>query len=256
MGILKIVKWGMLALSVGLTAKWIVSLSTTGELVGVGMTGPIMLVTVVPMLFATDRSVGGGVKAKQFRGAAIGIGTVVSVRPTGLRVNDQPQLEFVMDVDTEDGTTFRGSARQIVLVHEAGAVQAGAKMPVRYLPGSADGKVVLATDASQQELQAAFNRIRVATGEMTPRQLDIAERGVPGRAVVLSAQPTGEIHRDRAVIRIELRVTRADGTTFDVAQEKALAPEFLPKTQPGMVIDVIYLPHDESEVVLSVRANA
>ncbi|MER7083149.1 hypothetical protein SAMN02982929_02039 [Saccharopolyspora kobensis] len=256
MGILKIVKWGVLALGVGLTAKWIVSLSTTGELVGPGITGPIMLVTVVPMLFSVDRSLSGGVRAKQFRGAPIGIGTVVAVRPTGLRVNDQPQLEFELDVDTEDGTTFRASARQIVPVHEAGAVRAGVKMPVRYLPESADGKVVLATDASQAELQAAFNRIRVATGEMTAHQLDIAERGVRGRAVVLSAQPTGEIQRDRAVIRIELRVTRADGTAFDVVQEKALAPEFLPKTQPGMVIDVIYLPHDESEVVLSVRANA
>ncbi|RKT88852.1 hypothetical protein SAMN05421805_107185 [Saccharopolyspora antimicrobica] len=256
MGILKIVKWGVLALSVGLTAKWIVSLSTTGEPVGVGITGPIMLVIIVPVLFSMDRSLSGGVKAERFRGAPIGIGTVVSVRPTGLQVNDQPQLEFELDVDTEDGTTFRASARQIVPVHEAGAVRAGARMPVRYLPESADGKVVLATDVSPRELQAAFNRIRVATGEMTARQLDIAERGVRGRAVVLSAQPTGEIRHDRAVIRIELRVTRADGTAFDVVQEKALAPEFLPKTQPGAVIDVHYLPHDESEIVLAIRAGA
>lgn len=58
------------------------------------------------------------------------------------------------------------------------------------------------------------------------------------------------------MIRIELRVTRADGSVFDIVQEKPLEPEFLPKTQPGMVIDVQYLPHDETEVLLAVRANS
>ncbi|HWO62755.1 MAG TPA: hypothetical protein VNO31_22260, partial [Umezawaea sp.] len=122
------------------------------------LVGPIILLFVAPMLFAFAGKMGGGLASltggvpKAFFGAPIGMGTVVGVSRTGLSVNDQPQLDIQLDVDTPDGRSFRGTARQIVDLTEMASVQPGAVLPVRYLP---DGRVALATDASQYELQAA-----------------------------------------------------------------------------------------------------
>jgi hypothetical protein len=81
--------------------------------------------------------------------APIGIGTVVAVSRTGLTVNDQPQLDIELDVDTPDG---RSTARLLVDLTELSAVRPGVIVPVRYLD---NGKVAPANDATPAEIQAA-----------------------------------------------------------------------------------------------------
>jgi hypothetical protein len=178
------------------------------------------------------------------------MGTVVSLARTGLSVNDQPQLLITMDVDTPDGRRFRGEAKQLIDLTDMAAVQPGAVLPVRYLPG--DSRVVLAVDAPQAELQHALDQTRLAKGLITPRQLQISHEGLETRAVVLSVAPTGEIRGDLAVVAMNMRVTRPDGSTFDTVQEKTASPEMLAQTQPGAVVRVRYLAHDESEVIVLV----
>lgn len=222
------------------------------------LAGPICAAVVAPVLFRIaglleNSGVGGKVPAG-FRGAPIGMGTVVSLARTGLSVNDQPQLLITLDVDTQDGRTYRAQAKQIVDLTEMPAVQPGSLLPVRYLPGS--DKVVLATDAPQQELQFVFDRIRLAKGLVTPRQLQIAQQGLEARAVVLSMAPTGEIRGGRSVVSLTLRVTRPDNSTFDLVQEKTIGPELVAHVQPGAVVRVRYLAHDESEVVILVAAHS
>ena len=217
------------------------------------LVGPIILLFVAPMLFAFAGKMGGGLASltggvpKAFFGAPIGMGTVVGVSRTGLSVNDQPQLDIQLDVDTPDGRSFRGTARQIVDLTEMASVQPGAVLPVRYLP---DGRVALATDASQYELQAALDNVQLAKGHITPKQLHIAQNGTEAQAVVLAMSPTGEVRQGRSVAVLSLRVTRPDQSMFDVTQEKALPPNAIRHVQPGSVVRVMYLPHDESEVAV------
>ena len=45
---------------------------------------------------------------------------------------------------------------------------------------------------------------------------------------------------------LRLLVTRPDGTTFELTQDKKLLPTSIAQVQPGMAAK--YLPHDESEV--------
>jgi hypothetical protein len=183
------------------------------------------------------------------------MGTIVSAQRTGLSINDQPQLEILFDVDTMDGQSFRGVAKAIVDLTELASVVPGAILPVRYRPGSTDGKIVIAADAPQHELQAALDRVRVAKGLVTPRQMQIAEQGVEAKAVVLAMAPTGDLQGDRAVMDIKFRVTRADQTTFDLDQRKPIDAGALAQLQPGMVVRVRYLPHDESELVVLTTLN-
>jgi hypothetical protein len=62
--------------------------------------------------------------------------------------------------------------------------------------------------------------------------------------------PTGHTPDGRSELRLGLRVTRPDGATFDVTQDKKLPPASIPQMQPGMVVRVKYLPHDESAVAV------
>jgi hypothetical protein len=221
------------------------------------LAGPICAVVVAPMLFRVaallENSGSGGRVPAGYRGAPIGMGTVVSSARTGLSVNDQPQLLITLDVDTQDGHTFRAEAKHLVDLTQLDMVQPGRMLPVRHLPG--DGRVVLATDAAPDELQRVLDQIRLAKGLVTPRQLQISQQGLESRAVVLSMTPTGEIRGDRAVASLGMRVTRPDGSTFDVVQEKALSPEMVTAVQPGAVVRVRYLAHDESELVILVAAQ-
>ncbi len=225
------------------------------------MAGPIILLTVLPVTGSVGGFVDGsmrelrGMAPKGFENTPIAMGTVVSASRTGLTVNDQPQLEIVLDVDTQDGRSFRGTARSLVDLTELAAVVPGAIVPVRYRPDSADGRVAIAADAPQAELQAALDRVRLAKGLVTPRQLQIAEQGVDARAVVLSARPTGELQGDRAVMDLDLRITRADGTAFDLKQRKPVDAGAVAQIQPGSVVRVKHLPGDETEVVIFTALN-
>lgn len=253
---MKVLTWLGLTVGLALTATWVAG-GLAGDDVSAWMNGwlagPIILLFVVPSLFSVDRLLGGGLAAltggvpKQFRGAPIGMGTVVGVARTGLSVNDQPQLDIRLRVDTADGRTFPATARQVVDLTDLSVVQPGAILPVRYLP---DGRAVLATDAPPHELQAALDRVQVAKGFLTPHQLRIAEQGVDASAVVLDMVPTGHTPDGRTALRLTLRVTRPDGTTFDVTQDKKLPPPSIPQVQRGMVVRVKYLPGDESDVAV------
>lgn len=246
------------------TAMWVTTGLAGGDAVAWAngwMVGPILLLGVLPTLASLSRVFDGalrefrGATPKGFEGAPIAIGTIVSVERTGLSVNDQPQLQILFDVDTADGQSFRGVAKAFVDLTELAAVVPGAVLPVRYRPGSTDGRVAIAADAPQQEMQAAYDRVRLAKGLVTPRQLQIAEQGVEAKAVVVSLTPTGDIEGDRAVMDYRLRVTRPDRSAFDIDQRKPVDASVIPQLQPGMVVSVRYLPHDESEVVVQTAVN-
>lgn len=255
---LKTIKWIAVAACAAGTAMWAYNgITAEGDAISGWLNGwmvaPILLFCLVPTLFTIDRAFGDAdifgdhtSPPKEFAGAAIGMGTVVETQRTGLSINDQPQLEIAFDVETTTGHSFRGFAKQIVDLTELSVVQPGAILPVRYLPDST--KVTLATDASQAELQSVLNRVQLAKGDITPNQLRIAEQGVEGQAVVLAMTPTGEIRGTRSVISVTLRVTRPDGSTFDLTQEKPVHPRTVPEIQPGAIVRVKYLPQDESEV--------
>ncbi|RKN45886.1 hypothetical protein D7294_05475 [Streptomyces hoynatensis] len=115
--------------------------------------------------------------------------------------------------------------------------------------------MVVATDAAPQEVQRVTGRVQLAKGEITARQLRIAEEGREAHAVVVAMTPTGEVRGERAVVRLTLRVTRPDGTAFDSTQEKNVPASLAPGLQPGTVVPVRYLPDEESEVVVMLRAT-
>lgn len=212
----------------------------------------VMVVLVVPLVGLPRGRRTSGVP-KEFDGAPIGIGTVTGAVRTGRSVHDQPELDIHLRVDTADGRSFPATARHVVDLTDLAAVQPNAILPVRYL---SDGRVALATNAPTYELQAALDRVHVAKGWLTPKQLRITEYGVDASAVVVSTTPTGHTEDGRSGVRLRLLVTRPDGTTFELTQDKKLLPTSIAQVQPGMAVRVRYLPHDESDVAIVTTALA
>jgi hypothetical protein len=243
---MKMIIWFELSAALVLTAFWVEG-GLTGDWLNDWLIGVVVLLLITPFSFRGGPGAAFGGVPKEFRDAPIGIGTVTGVARTGLVRNDQPQLDIRLQVDTADGRSFPAVARQVVDLTDLAAVQPDAILPVRYLP---DNRVVLATDAPTHELQAALDRVHVAKGWLTPKQLRITEHGVDASAVVLGMTPTGHTSDGRSELRLALRVTRPDSTTFDVTQDKKLPPASIPQVRPGMVVRVKYLPHDESDVAV------
>ncbi|MFD5319437.1 hypothetical protein [Streptomyces sp. NPDC127098] len=261
---MRIMTWLVAIVGLGLTVPYVI-----GGLRGDGtsdwlngfLAGPILLLFVVPDLVLLRRLTGRGGRLargdvpRAFDGAPIAIGTVVSTARTGLSVNDQPQQDIQLDVDTTDGRSFRAVLRRVVDLTELATLRPGLQLPVRYRPGDEGGRVALATDADPREVQRTLSRVQLAKGQITPRQLRIAEEGVDATAVVLAMAPTGEVRHDAAVVDLTLRVTRADGSMFDIAQRKNVPGAAVARLQPGMVVRARYLPHDESEVEVVTPAH-
>lgn len=248
----QIIRWGALVLALAGCAMYVWTGFTSDEMLpwlNGWMAAPIVAITILPIAFAFTSLPSN----TAFRGGALGIGTLVEMRRTGLTVNDQPQMDIVFDVDTADGQHFRGTARQIIDLSELAMLTPGTALPVRYLAEKADGKLRIAADADQGEVQALLQQVMLAKGKITPQQIRISNEGVDAQAVVMEMRPTGDVRQGDAVIDLLLRVTRPDGTSYDARVQKALSPVALPGVQPGMVLPAKYLPENEADVSIQTR---
>lgn len=189
---------------------------------------------------------------REFRDAPLGVGSLVSARATGTSINDQPEVELTFDVETPDGRIIRGTARTIINQAELAQLSPGTTIPVRYRD---DGRFAVAPDAPAEELEKSLYASRLARGVLTARQVDVATRGTETSAVIMSMQPTGEISEGQAILHLELRVTRPDGTAFDAVRDTPAPVAALADLQPGSVVQVRYLPDDESYVAISTRVG-
>jgi hypothetical protein len=219
------------------------------------MAAPIIALTVLPVVFSfTGGGFGGGSKA--LRNGPLAVGTIVDVQQTGMYINEQPQMRITMDVTTPDGQTFRGVAKQIVLLNEMSMVVPGVTLPVHYNPAKMDGTVRIANQADPAAVQEAFLRTRLATGEMSPEQYRVTQQGVDAQAVIVQMTPTGEVRNGGTVIDFVLQVTTPDGQTFESHPQKVIQPQQIASVQPGMVVQAQYIPgEDANQVLLALPVN-
>lgn len=232
-----------------------------GELAWIGpqMALPIIALTVVPLVFAFS---GEGIMAAltgrnsaAFRNGLIGIGTVRSIRQTGVQVNDQPQVRIEFSVEGVDGKIFTSAAKMIVPLTELALLQPGVVLPVRYLPHRTD-KVEVDLSGDSAAAQQMVNASMIRKGVTTKEKLDIAARGIPAQAVVQTLSVPGEIRDGHSRVELGLVVTRPNGTIFATKVDKFLPPTAVGRVQVGRILQVHYLPENEQEVVLALPVNA
>lgn len=249
-----VIRWGLVLACVALAVLWLHTGFTWDERSPFVNDWLIILVFVLmamPFVFQNTATP----TEREFRGARLGGGTVVEARRTGTTVNDQPELDIVMDVETADGETFRGTARHVVDITTLAELVPGAFLAVRYQPGRRDGKVMIDPDATTDELQDVTHAASFARGELDAKGYAIYRDGVRTTALVRELRPTGEIEDGAAVVDLLLTVTRPDGSTYDARVRKGVPPSGIPGIQPGHIIEVRYLPEDEHDVSIGVQVR-
>jgi hypothetical protein len=193
--------------------------------------------------------------SKKVKNGPLVFGTVVSVKRTGLLVNHQPQLDIAMQFTTNDGQQITASDRRIISLTDLAQVQPGAMFPLRYNPENPE-QIMIEKNADQAALQAAYNMQMVASGVTTQSMLDITQNGVRANGVVLSAQPTGNIINGYGEMTLQIKVTRPEyGGQFETTINKAIPQNMLAGVQPGSVIEVYYMPGNESKIAIGVKAS-
>ncbi|MCL2760046.1 MAG: DUF3592 domain-containing protein [Desulfuromonadales bacterium] len=186
------------------------------------------------------------------------VGTVVSTRPTNTYVNSQPQIEMTMQFTTLDGKQVTSSYRKVIPFTALAQIQPGLELPLRYDPKNPrdimiDWKVdeKMFQKMVQEKDQKDYVQRLVATGQLTKKELNIKEKGVQAKGILISSKPTGRIvNGDETEMVLHVKVTRPDGSTFDVTITAGVAQRDIQYALPGSMVYVEYMPNDEKNILL------
>ena len=74
--------------------------------------------------------------------------------------------------------------------------------------------------------------------------------GVAATARVKDIRPTGDLHNDQPEVRITLEVNVQGGEAFEGEVTTFMSPVYLPRFQPGLVVEVRFDPSDRRKVAL------
>ncbi|MEV7663428.1 hypothetical protein [Paenarthrobacter sp. NPDC089316] len=93
----------------------------------------------------------------ELRNGTLALGVLVDWR----EVNSNPRVVLMLDVETADGTSFRGIADESLTITALTRLTPGQTMPVRYRPAVMDHYVALARDADPAEVQQLSDLIAI-----------------------------------------------------------------------------------------------
>jgi hypothetical protein len=91
----------------------------------------------------------------ELRTGALALGVLVDWR----EVNSNPRVVLMFDVETADGTSFRGIADEDLTITELTRLAPGQTLPVRYRPAVMDHYVSLARDADPARVRQLSDEI-------------------------------------------------------------------------------------------------
>lgn len=92
----------------------------------------------------------------ELRTGVLALGVLVDWREVSS--DGSPRVVLVLDVETPDGTAFRGIADEDLTITELTRLAPGQTLPVRYRPAVMDHYVALARDADPAQVQGLYDR--------------------------------------------------------------------------------------------------
>ncbi|GAB3150809.1 hypothetical protein GCM10027258_49440 [Amycolatopsis stemonae] len=96
-----------------------------------------------------------GKRNAELRTGELALGVLVDWR----EINSNPRVVLMFDVETSDGSTFRGIADEDLTLTELTRLVPGQTLPVRYRPAVMDHYVALARDADPARVRQLADEI-------------------------------------------------------------------------------------------------
>jgi hypothetical protein len=82
------------------------------------------------------------------------------------------------------------------------------------------------------------------------REAEILRDGTPAKARVADIRPTGNMFNDQPEVTISMQVQPAAGEPFSAKVVTFMSPVYLPRFQPGALVDVRFDPKKPNDVAL------
>ena len=250
---MKVFRWieaGLFVVGLGLVIS-----QDSGPLFVIGM----ILIAITSIAFSVVSFVGvrsaiSGQNSRAFRDAPVGIGTIEGISQTGTYINEQPQVRIDLSVEAADGKTFQSHAKLVVPLTDLAALRPGVVIPVRYLPDRLE-RVEIDLSADSAAGQDAYTQSLIRKGLTTPELVAVARNGVRAQGVVRDMRVPGDVREGWTQVVLDVAVTRPDGSMFTTETTKFIAPNEIGNIQVGKVLDVRYMPDNESVIAFSRAAN-
>ena len=181
------------------------------------------------------------------------LATLTNIRQTGMYVNEQPQVEMTFDYKTMNNTQVKGICRMVLPYTEISQLQIGTVLPVRYDINKTE-VVVIDQNVSQETLQRLNDELRVRDGTLSQEAMDIATNGEKATGVILENRPTGKVDdKGRPELALRIKVTTADGSTYETQTTRFIIPESVLGLQAGCVVIIYYMKDNPHNIAIGTR---
>ena len=121
-----------------------------------------------------------------------GQATIVGMRQTGVYMNEQPQIELQLQVQTEMHAPYQVTVKEWVPLMFLGTLTAGRPLPVKVDPANPQRLVIEWENAMGIPGGQAVGAPAPPLGDSEATKKELLATGVSGTATVLSSSPTGE----------------------------------------------------------------
>ena len=183
--------------------------------------------------------------------------TILQLRETGLRINEQPQIGLQLEVRPANRPAYQTEAKMIISYLQAAQFQPGTLLDVRIDPAdpskvaiagvigsAAMGGMLGQSPMQQQQAQQMLMQMEVFNN-------NLRASGVSAQAKILNASNMGmNVNGNNPLMTFQLEVQPGDRPAFQAMAKGVIGESALYKYQTGSTIWIKYDPNNPSEVAL------
>jgi hypothetical protein len=233
----------------------LMDINDLGWIIPVTVTGLVFVILAIVFGLMFKRWL---IKQKVLQTGAAATATIVSIRDTGTRINDDPVVGIRLQVQPAGAPAFQAEVKETVSILQIPLFQPGAQLDVKYdpadqsrvaivgviaggIPGTQGGSSMMNKQQAEQMLMLyqAANEQLLKTGQSAP-------------AKVLQYMPIGiNVNGNNPAVNLIVEVHPVSGATFIAQSQGNLISEAnVSKFQPGQMVTVRYNPDDLTEVAV------
>jgi hypothetical protein len=219
---------------------------------GFYLTAAILGVVGILLLLWGRRWARGYQEAQRLRVQGVpGQAQIVGMRQTGVSLNDQPQIELNLSVQTEMQGAYPVTVKEYVPMMMLGALSSGRPLPVKVDPANPQRLVVEWESAMSLPMDTAVDQIPQFPAEANAEKQRILATGIAGTARIVSTAPTGNFDDQGRPIHTMMLVIEIPGR--EPIQGPAMAgipPERAEQLEAGDEVPVKTDPNDPTKVAI------
>lgn len=224
--------------------------------------GWILPVTICGIIFLVFVLVFGGmflrwrVKQRVLQTGVAATATIVRVWDTGTRINDNPRVGMLLQVQPTSGPAFQAEIKETVSIVQMAMFQPGARLEVKYDPAQPTSVAIVSVISGSGASSGPGLMNKQQAEQLLTSYQAVNERilasGVSAPAKILQYMPIGvNVNGNNPAVNLVVEVQPAGGSFFTAqAHGNVIAEASVYKFQPGQMVTVRYNPDDLNEVAL------